>query len=94
MRCNHYKGREQCPDEADYRLYPPGPWPNPVGFYCRKHLEAIILEYADKLDEHWYGVEVDDLGNQASCPVMLFPKEEKAEADFVEVWQAVFGKRL
>lgn len=75
MRCNHYAGREQCPEEAEYRLYEPGSIPDPGGWYCRKHLEDIIIEYAEKLGERWYGVEVDENGDQASCPVMLFPKE-------------------
>lgn len=94
MRCAHYKGRDQCPNEANYRLYDYENKPNPGGWYCAKHTVDIITEYAEKLGERWYGVEVDDLGNQASCPVVLFPKEEKAEADFVQGWRDVFGKRF
>lgn len=56
MRCNHYNGRERCPDDAEYLLYDHENLPIPGGLYWAKHLTEIISEYAEKLGERWRGI--------------------------------------
>lgn len=52
-RCTHYTGRQRCEAPATVRLYRPDGQPNPGGFLCHAHAEAITSEYADKLHETW-----------------------------------------
>lgn len=56
MKCQIEKG--QCNKPASWRLYAPDREPVPGGFYCLGHVNEIMGEYREKLNEEWYAIPV------------------------------------
>ncbi len=52
-RCTHYTEQYRCYKPATVRLYQPDGQPNPGGYLCATHAEAVTSEYAEKLHETW-----------------------------------------
>lgn len=52
-QCSTYTGQTRCARKADGWLIAPDGKPNPGGYVCRAHGEAVIAEYAEKLREWW-----------------------------------------
>ena len=60
MTCVHYIKRTRCTQLAVVRLLHPDGSPNPGGFYCQAHADAILKEYRVKLHEQWNTIPLRD----------------------------------
>lgn len=60
MKCVHRAYEKQCQAMAEVRLIQDDGQPNPGGFYCTAHAQAIIREYRQILGEIWSTIPLRD----------------------------------
>ena len=52
-QCYTWHGCIRCKRNASVYLFAPDGTPNPGGWVCQEHGDAIVVEYHDKLGEIW-----------------------------------------
>jgi hypothetical protein len=52
-QCSTYLGRNRCTATATHWLIQDDGKPNPGGYVCLQHGEAIVSEFKNKLAEEW-----------------------------------------
>lgn len=64
-RCDHWTTPSdgsrgvRCDDVAEVHLVAPDGRRTPGGSVCRRHADAVVSEYDEKLGEAWYSEEMD-----------------------------------
>jgi hypothetical protein len=51
--CSTWSGRTRCPKRSYGWLFDPDGKPNPGGYVCREHGEAVVAELQEKIGERW-----------------------------------------
>lgn len=62
MRCASWY-HTGCGERATVLLVQDDGKPNPGGYFCRRHGQEIVEEFAEKLRESWSLSEVDENGS-------------------------------